>query len=74
MADKNTTYNKGDAVEESGNYICVPCGYHRFFRKGEQFTECMSCLSGTINGHEEFAEGLELWEKMQEQKSEEAPQ
>ncbi len=66
MTDQNKTYNKGDVVNESGNYICVPCGYHRFFRQGEQFTECMSCLSGTLNGHEEFAAGLELWEKMTE--------
>ncbi|MBI4089971.1 MAG: hypothetical protein HY421_01065 [Candidatus Kerfeldbacteria bacterium] len=63
MAELNTTYNRGDDVTEDGEYVCVPCGYHRYFRQGEQFTECMSCLSGTQDGHEDYAEGLELWEK-----------
>ncbi|MBI4092391.1 MAG: hypothetical protein HY420_00525 [Candidatus Kerfeldbacteria bacterium] len=68
MAEAGKTYNKDDTVEQDGNYVCVPCGYNRYFRKGEQFTECMSCLSGTKDGHEEFAAGLELWEKSPDQK------
>ncbi len=68
MAEDKLTYNKGDVVKDNGNYVCVPCGYNRYFRQGEQFTECMSCLSGTTNGHEEFAAGLELWEKSPDQK------
>jgi len=62
------TYNKGEVVNDDGNYVCVPCGYNRYFRKGEVFTECMSCLSGTKAGDEEFAEGLELWERSLDQK------
>lgn len=63
MAGVDKTYNRGDPVEDSGEYVCVPCGYHRYFREGEQFTECLSCLSGSKDGHEDFAAGLELWEK-----------
>ncbi len=63
MTDEPKTYNKGDIVEADGDYVCVPCGYNRHYRKGEQFSECISCLSGTKDGHEDFAEGLELWEK-----------
>lgn len=56
-------FNKGEAVKEEGNYVCVPCGFHKHFAPGETFGECTSCLSGTADGHEEFAEGLEMWEK-----------
>lgn len=61
--DKTSVFNKGDEVLEDGEYVCSPCGYHHTFHKGEQFTECLSCMSGTPEGHEEFVEGLELWEK-----------
>jgi len=61
--DPKTTYNRGDAVEHDGTYICVPCGYRRHFKPGDTFTECLSCLAGTKDGHEDFIEGLELWEK-----------
>lgn len=59
------TFNKGDAVPENGQYVCSPCGYHHEFHKGDQFSECISCMAGTPDGKEEFAEGLELWEKAQ---------
>lgn len=58
-------FDKGDDVPTEGEYVCSPCGYHHTFHKGEQFTECISCMSGTPDGHEDFAEGLELWEKAQ---------
>lgn len=57
------TFNKGDTVPEAGEYVCSPCGYRHTYAQGEQFTECMSCMSGTPDGHDEFVEGLELWEK-----------
>lgn len=56
-------FDKGEAVPAEGEYVCSPCGYHHTFRKGEHFTECISCMAGTPDGHEDFAEGLELWEK-----------
>lgn len=58
------TFNKGDAVPQTGQYVCAPCGFKKDFSKGEKFTECISCFSGTPEGHEEYAEGLELWEKV----------
>lgn len=67
MTDAPATYSKGQTVDQDGNYVCVPCGYHRYFRRGEEFTECISCLSGTKDGHEDFAEGLELWERAADQ-------
>lgn len=57
-------FNKGDQVPSEGEYVCVPCGYRKRFQIGEQFTECISCLSGTPDGqHEEYVEGMEMWEK-----------
>ncbi len=64
MANETPTYNKGEVVQEDGSYICVPCGYRKAYQKGEHFTECISCLSGTTDGHEDYAEGLEMWEKI----------
>lgn len=61
--DDERTFNKGEDVPEDGEYVCAPCGYHHTFHHGERFTECVSCLSGTPEGQEEYAEGLELWEK-----------
>ena len=58
-------FNKGDKVPEPGEYVCVPCGYHKKYSTDETFTECLSCLSGTDEGqHEEFLEGEEMWEKV----------
>lgn len=58
-------WNKGDSVPAEGEYVCVPCGYHRRYKTGETFSECMSCLSGSAEGqHEDFLEGEEMWEKV----------
>jgi hypothetical protein len=70
MSEKETkTYNKGDDVPEDSHYVCVPCGYHHYYKAGDKFGECISCLAGTQDGPEEYAEGLELWEKLEEKKS-----
>ncbi|MFH0828851.1 MAG: hypothetical protein V1907_01585 [Candidatus Kerfeldbacteria bacterium] len=60
------TFNKGEVVEEEGSYICVPCGYRHHLKKGDYFTECLSCMAGTKGGHDDYIEGLELWEKIDE--------
>lgn len=67
MKEKNTLYNKGDKVPEEGKYVCVPCGYHHQYHSGEVFGECISCLAGTKDGHEDYVEGLEMWEKLKEE-------
>ena len=59
------TYHKGDTVTEESDYVCVPCGFKKHYQPGEIFTECTSCLSGTEDGHEDYVEGLGLWEKFQ---------
>ena len=57
------TFSKGQVVSSEGDYVCVPCGYKHHFKPGDQFTECISCLSGTKDGqHEDFLEGEEMWE------------
>jgi len=68
--EKSKTYNKGDEVPAEGKYVCVPCGYHHHYKDGEKFGECISCLAGTQDGPEEYAEGLELWEKLEKRKEE----
>ena len=63
-------FSKGDNVPVEGEYVCVPCGYHKKYKTGDQFTECISCMSGTDEGqHEEFLEGEEMWEKVEPQKT-----
>lgn len=64
MEDKKA-FNKDEPVPEPGEYVCVPCGYHKVYQSGDKFSECISCLSGTNDGEDEFAEGLEMWEKAQ---------
>lgn len=69
MDDTNTLmdkpFSKGETVPADGKYVCVPCGYQHNYKTGEQFGECMSCLSGTPQGeHDEFLEGEEMWEKV----------
>ena len=56
-------FSKGESVPAEGEYVCVPCGYKHHYKSGEQFGECISCLSGTKDGkHEEYLEGVEMWE------------
>lgn len=56
------TYQVGSAVEESGCYICVPCGYKKYLSKGSRFPRCLKCMGK----REEFIRGLELWERYHE--------
>jgi hypothetical protein len=58
-------FSKGDTVPVEGDFVCVPCGYRHHFKNGEKFTECISCLAGTDDGHEDFVEGQEMWEPLQ---------
>ena len=67
MADARNQgpFSKGDTVPQEGDCVCVPCGYRHHFKPGEHFTECISCMSGTSDGHEDFVEGQEMWEPVQ---------
>lgn len=60
------TFNKGEKVPQNGEYVCAPCGFKKHFKEGERFPECTSCLAGSEGGSEEFAEGLELWERVRD--------
>ncbi|MFA6524850.1 MAG: hypothetical protein WCT33_01110 [Patescibacteria group bacterium] len=37
-------YYAGDKAPETGEYLCMPCGYKSKLEKGEKFPECVSCL------------------------------
>lgn len=43
-------YGIGNAVPQSGMYVCVPCGYMQYFSAGENFTTCTACFAGTADG------------------------
>lgn len=54
---------KGEVVPASGQYVCIPCGYIRYFEAGARFTECLACLAGTAYGPEGFHEyEKEFWQ------------
>ena len=64
-SQKMTTFNIGDKVEIEGNYVCVPCGYHRRYKKGERFERCFKCLKGTRDEGRIFIKDLGLWEYLE---------
>ena len=56
------TFQTGMKVTEEGWYVCVPCGYKKFFKKGMRFPRCIKCFG---QAKKEFTQGLELWEKIE---------
>lgn len=53
----------GDAVKESGMYLCVPCGYIQKFEAGSTFTTCEACYAGTDIGPVGYQEpDAEFWQ------------
>ena len=64
-------YHKGEEVPTTATYMCVPCGYENQLDQGDTFPECVSCLAGTDDGPEEYADGRELWEKLEAEEEEE---
>jgi hypothetical protein len=56
----SNTYGVGEEVEESGHYVCVPCGYQMHLKKGFSFPKCINCL----DSKDKFVKDLELWEKI----------
>lgn len=68
--DEQKVFNKGERVENSGKYVCVPCGYHHEYKAGELFGECTSCLTNNKDKEEELEdiEGSGMWEKQEEDK------
>lgn len=64
---ENQTFARGEDVPDDGKYVCVPCGFNRDFKAGEKFGECSSCITGgkpATDDDAEYADGLEMWEKM----------
>ena len=54
-------YGVGEEVAENGHYVCVPCGYKRYMKKGFRFPKCINCIE---HAEKKFAKDLELWEKI----------
>jgi len=44
MSEKREFYRVGELVNDEGWYICVPCGYRKLYKRGEEVVECISCL------------------------------
>lgn len=56
-------FSLNDIVLQSGNYLCVPCGYIQYFERGAHFTECLACFAGTPMGPAGFREHeSEFWQ------------
>lgn len=51
-------FGSGQTVVESGTYICLDCGYSKYYQVGETFDYCPICLAGKENNEYEF------WQKM----------
>jgi len=64
MTEEKKVFNKGDKVTEEYEYVCVPCGFKRHYKAGDEFSECTSCLAGTEEGNPEYVEGTGMWEKI----------
>ena len=56
----NKSYSAGTIVEESGNYICVPCGHKIYLEKGDKFPSCVECIKKQDIMNQERG----LWEKV----------
>lgn len=54
----------GDAVPETGLYLCVPCGFVEEFQAGDLFPTCRACYAGTSEGPEGYTEAhVDFWER-----------
>lgn len=60
-SSQTQTYKTGSIVEEDGYYVCVPCGYKKYLKRGVRFPNCIKCLGREKN---KYRKGLELWEKL----------
>jgi hypothetical protein len=61
-ATNDNQFGVGDAVPETGKYICVPCGDKKELAEGDAFPHCLSCFDEEERA--EFATGQELWERI----------
>ena len=59
---KGDTFNIAHTVIKNGTYICVPCGYKKYFKEGEVFPSCFSCLRGKKYKDDIYMKDLGLWE------------
>jgi len=62
------TYNIGCVVPCSGFYVCVPCGYKKYFERGGKFTRCFGCLENKKNEGDHYFKDLGLWELVNKKK------
>ncbi len=60
--DKDGYWAWGQIVAESGEYLCMDCGYIETFSAGQVFPVCEVCLAGDPEGPLEVTAGF--WEKI----------
>ena len=63
---RQATFQVGDAVKLAGTYVCVPCGYKKFFKEGQVFPRCFACMKKSKYNDDDFFHDLELWELIKE--------
>lgn len=57
-----SSYKIGDVIPQTGEYVCVPCGYVQYFEAGNLFTTCDACFAGTDLGPVEYKDSQsEFW-------------
>lgn len=61
-ADKDNYWAWGQIVKETGEYLCIDCGYIENFQAGTVFPVCEVCLAGDPEGPLEVTAGY--WEKI----------
>lgn len=61
---QNKTYFVGEKASQTGEYVCSPCGYRLFLKKGELFPECVSCLESQKDISREDLTDEGVWEKV----------
>ncbi len=65
IQETSAVFAVGDSVEESGVYICVPCGDKHRLDQGAVFPSCLGCVNERDKNT--LTKGLELWEKIDEE-------
>lgn len=59
-ADSDNLWRVGQTAPQTGEYLCVDCGYIEEFKEGDVFPVCEVCLSGDPDGPSPIEKGY--WE------------
>ncbi|MGL4758363.1 MAG: FAD-binding oxidoreductase [Patescibacteria group bacterium] len=54
QGENEKLFTAKDVVSISGEYLCIDCGYIKYFEVGQVFGSCPMCLSGEADDNHEF--------------------